>query len=89
MEKQSIYIFIDNMSIGNRCFKTFPIYIWERVHSNLKPPDCIDLDFRILHNRIFTNLKLVKMKLIDSSTCYSCKTEEEDLFHFFLIRVVL
>ena len=79
--KPHIYQFWeDNCDIGENTF----YLLWKTVHSNLKPPDCIDLDFRILHNRIFTNIKLVKMKLIDNALCYSCKSEEEDLFHIFL-----
>ena len=79
--KPNIYEFWeDNCDIGENTFNL----LWKVVHSNLKPPDCIDLDFRILHNRIFTNIKLAKMKLVNSTLCCSCQNEEEDLFHIFL-----
>ncbi|CAC5405809.1 unnamed protein product [Mytilus coruscus] len=60
--------------------------IWKQVHSYWKPSDCIDLDFKICHNRIFTNIKLKKIKILDSDLCQNCKdkNDKEDLFHIFL-----
>ncbi|CAG2243758.1 unnamed protein product [Mytilus edulis] len=59
-------------------------FVWTSVHCYWKSPDCVQLDFKIVHNRIFTNLKLKRIKLSDSDICDSCKSEVEDLFHLFL-----
>lgn len=58
--------------------------IWKEVHNYWKPSDCIDLDFKLCHNRVFTNVKLKRIGLLDSDICLSCNRETEDLLHIFL-----
>lgn len=63
----------------------FDIQTYGRIiHLNNKCPDMIDLDFRIFHNIIYTNVKLNKMRIVDSALCTMCKTEPEDLFHMYI-----
>ena len=70
----------EQCNIGELCFKI----LWKQVHCYWKTPDCIDLDFKILHNRIFTNVKLHKCGLVNSDLCMNCGKEKEDLIHLFL-----
>lgn len=49
---------------------------------NIKLPDMIDLDFRILHNVIYTNKILVKIGYVDTEKCNYCQLSE-DLTHLF------
>lgn len=58
--------------------------ILENIHFHWKSPDCIELDFKIFHNRIFTNEKLKRIGLKDSDKCSFCNLEIEDLYHLFL-----
>ncbi|CAC5423415.1 unnamed protein product [Mytilus coruscus] len=59
-------------------------FSWTSVHCYWKSPDCLQLDFKIVHNRIFTNLKLKRIGLSNSDICDSCNSVVEDLFHIFL-----
>lgn len=79
--KPNIYDFwLENCTVGESSLQI----VWKQIHSHMKSPDCVDLDFKILHNRIFTNEKLYKCKLIDSELCLNCNRENESLFHLFL-----
>jgi len=53
------------------------------THLKPKSPDMIDLDFRILHNIIYTNKQLKKMRIIDNECCAYCRIVVEDLQHIF------
>ena len=53
------------------------------MHSITKPPDLIELDFKVLHNVIFTNEKLFRFGKIDSPLCCVCQVEIETLQHIF------
>ena len=57
--------------------------IWKMVHLKWKTPDIIELDFKLVHNRIFTNEKLYKIGIVDSPLCTVCREESEDIFHIF------
>lgn len=57
--------------------------IWKFVNFKWKPPDLIELDYKIVHNRLYTNEKLCKMGKIDSAVCNVCKCETEDIRHIF------
>lgn len=59
-------------------------FVWKQVHSFWKPSECIDLDFKLCHNRLFTNVKLCRIGIIDSAVCQNCNSEDEDLFHMLL-----
>lgn len=55
----------------------------EIVFLTCKCPDMIDLDFRILHNIVYTNKKLKVIGILDDENCSYCKTVTEDIFHIF------
>ena len=42
------------------------------------------LQFKILHNRIFTNKKLYDIGITDTSSCPYCNEDEETMEHAFL-----
>jgi hypothetical protein len=58
--------------------------VWRTVHLSFKPPDTVDLDFRLFHNVIYTKEKLCKIGKVDSSVCTLCSLETEDLSHMFI-----
>lgn len=60
----------------------FPI--WKMVNIKWKTPDLIELDYKIIHNKIFTNVKLCQIGLTDSSVCLICNNENEDIVHLFM-----
>ena len=58
--------------------------VWKMVNCKWKTPDLIELDFKLVHNRIFTNEKLFKMGLVDSPLCRVCNDKNEDIIHIFM-----
>ena len=57
---------------------------WENIY---KSPKCFidaDLDFKILHNILFTNEKLFKCNMIDSPICTLCQHSDETNMHLFI-----
>lgn len=60
------------------------INMWPLVYLPLKPPELIDLDFRITHNCIFTMVKLLRIGKTDNNVCPVCKSQPETMFHLFL-----
>lgn len=58
--------------------------IWRIINTKWKPPDLVELDFKIVHNRIYTNEKLYKIGLSDSPECTVCNQDNEDLCHLFI-----
>ena len=54
----------------------------EQVHNFWKPPDCVELDYKIFHNRIFTNERLHQIGLIDSDMCMNCGKDKEDFISY-------
>ena len=57
---------------------------WFNVY---KSPKCLfdaDIDFKIMHNILFTNEKLFKFNMVDSSLCTLCKTSIETINHLFI-----
>jgi hypothetical protein len=58
--------------------------VWSAVHLPFKPPDCLDLDYKVCHNGIFTYKKLFQISKVDDDLCPLCKQDEEDLFHMFV-----
>lgn len=71
---------LDKFDVSDMIFES----ILEYVHSYWKSPDCVELDFKIFHNRVFTNEKLKRIGLQDYDHCLLCIREKEDLFHLFL-----
>ena len=67
-------VFID-LSFKNR---------WSNVYKGLKDFHDSDLDFKLLHNILFTNCKLYIMKLVDSPLCTFCKDQTETVMHLFV-----
>ena len=67
-------VFID-LSFKNR---------WSNVYKGLKDFHDSDLDFKLLHNILFTNGKLYNMKLVDSPLCTFCKDQTETVMHLFV-----
>jgi len=64
-------------------FENFDISKYAEVtFLSIKCPDMIDLDFRVLHNIIYTNKKLKTIGLLDTDICTYCKIAE-DLAHVF------
>lgn len=60
-----------------------PYCLWQAVNLNCKTPDMIDLDYRIVHNKIFTMEKLHLYNKVDSNICKLCQNECEDMLHLF------
>jgi hypothetical protein len=58
--------------------------IWTIVNVHWKPSKMIEVDFKIAHHSIFTNTKLMKMKLIDYEECEICENEIESIAHLFI-----
>jgi hypothetical protein len=56
--------------------------IWTIVNFHWKPSKMIEVDFKIAHHSIFTNTKLMKMKLIDYEECEICENEIDSLNSF-------
>jgi exonuclease III len=63
--------------------------LWRVVNFKFKTPECIDLDFRVCHNSIYTNQKLFHIGKVDSALCPVCKLENEVLHHMFVDCVQL
>ena len=57
---------------------------WSVLKESGKPPDIVELDFKIFHNSIFTHEKLFKIGKTDSNKCPLCSKESEDLMHMFV-----
>ena len=57
---------------------------WSCVYGGIKVNQDADLDFKILHNIVFTNDKLHKFGMIDSPLCTLCKSEIETINHLFI-----
>ena len=57
---------------------------WNCVYGGIKENHDADLDFKILHNILFTNEKLYKFSMIDSPLCTFCNKEEESIKHLFI-----
>ena len=58
--------------------------IWKNVNHFWKPSNMIELDFKIAHQCIFTNERLMKMNLSDSSYCAVCQNDVETFLHLFI-----
>ncbi|CAC5423435.1 unnamed protein product [Mytilus coruscus] len=58
--------------------------IWEHINMYWKPSNLVELDFKVLHNCIFTNVKLQKIGLVDDNICKVCCSEKEDILHIFM-----
>ena len=54
---------------------------WLNIYKGINTNFEADLNFKILHNILFTNDKLHKFGLIESPLCTLCGTETESLFH--------
>ena len=57
---------------------------WPGVYGGIKDNLDADLDFKILHNILFTNDRLYKYKMISSPLCSLCNSEEETVHHLFI-----
>ncbi len=58
--------------------------VWSNVFYHWKPPCMIELDFKVGHHCIFTNSKLFKIGLSDTTMCNVCEVEDETMVHLFL-----
>ncbi|CAC5416070.1 unnamed protein product [Mytilus coruscus] len=58
--------------------------VWKIVNMFWKPSIMTELDFKIAHCGIFTNERLLKMKLVDNDLCDICCNEIEDIMHLFI-----
>ncbi len=59
--------------------------VWKVVHITDKSSECIDTDFKIAHNIVYTLERLYKMGKVDSPGCQFCQGEDEDIFHIVLL----
>ena len=57
---------------------------WKTIHCCDKTSDFIELDYKIVHNIIFTYSKLYKYGKTLFNQCPVCQKEEEDMIHLFL-----
>ena len=62
------------------CFRS----LYQTVNLSHLPPQCVNLNYRVATNTIFTLSKLLQMDKVDSSTCLSCKSFPEDMFHLWV-----
>lgn len=60
------------------------INVWHHVNMYWKPVNMTELDYKILHNCLFTKVKLQKIGLTDNDLCSVCGIESEDILHMFL-----
>ena len=58
--------------------------IWLNVNMFWKPATMIELDYKIVHNCIFTKCKLKKIGLADNNYGDVCGIENEDILHIFI-----
>lgn len=58
--------------------------LWKNVFLKEKPPDCIDVDYRILHRIVFSMEKLTKLGIVQSPICPICNSKTEDFLHIFI-----
>ena len=57
---------------------------WENIY---RKPKCFrdaDIEYKIMHNILFTNEKLYKTKMIDSPLCTFCSDSNETIRHLFI-----
>ena len=57
--------------------------MWIIPSLTVKSPECRDLDFRILHNAIFTKVRLLKIGMVNTAQCDVCNSAQKDLMHLF------
>ena len=57
---------------------------WIVLYELHKPPDIVELDFKLFHNAIFTYEKLFKIGKTESNLCPICLTKCEDILHMFI-----
>ena len=57
---------------------------WGNIYKMPKNFYDADLDFKIMHNILYTNSKLYRFNMADSPLCSLCKTEYETAEHLFL-----
>lgn len=82
---QKKFIFPTSINYWNAVFpNTDTSKLSKFIHSRGKCPDMIDNDFKIFHNIVYTNDKLFKYGLIESSNCIFCQNEVEDILHMFV-----
>ena len=58
--------------------------IWKIVFHKDKSQEHRDLDFRICHNIVYTNLKMFRYGKSDNNMCPVCQDDIEDMFHMFV-----
>ena len=57
---------------------------WANIFRMPKNFHDADIDFKIMHNILFTNEKLYKFRMIDSPMCSFCDCEIESIVHLFI-----
>lgn len=57
---------------------------WSNIYRFPKMFHDADLDFKVMHNILYTNEKLYKFSIIDSPSCVLCRTASESLSHLFI-----
>jgi len=62
----------------------FNLKFWKNVFLKEKTPDCIDIDFRIIHRIVFSMEKLYKFGKVPSDICLVCRIEKENFAHIFI-----
>ena len=58
--------------------------LWSNVYKNPKRFHDADIDFKVLHNILYTNEKLHKFKIVPSPLCTFCGTGNETIPHLFV-----
>ncbi|KAK6183175.1 hypothetical protein SNE40_010703 [Patella caerulea] len=57
---------------------------WKRHMSRWKDSQTVELDFKILHNIVYTKEKLFRFNITENDLCPVCIQEVEDLRHLFI-----
>ena len=72
--------------------KKFPNFdverIFQTVHVSYYPCDCVELNFKVGHNCIFTRDKLYRYKISDTDLCPVCLLSIEDICIIFRMSKV-
>ncbi|KAK6178281.1 hypothetical protein SNE40_013084 [Patella caerulea] len=58
-------------------------HLWKSIHCTYKGIECINNDFKVAHNCIFTNEKLFKCNKITTPNCSFCNNTIENIIHLF------
>lgn len=63
---------------------TVNIFFWKTIFHAFKNPIMINLDYKIVHNIVWTKERLYRVKICSNNRCPVCDSEIEDILHMFI-----